>query len=50
MGDSVTRKNRQMYIKVAKNNFTRKMTDFDTFTKIANECGRFGKINSCQRP
>ena len=28
-------KNRQMSIKVAKNDFTRKMNDFDTFTKIA---------------
>ena len=26
---------RQMSIKVAQNDFTRKMTDFDTFTKIA---------------
>ena len=28
-------KNRQMSIKVAKNDFTRKMIDFDTITKIA---------------
>ena len=28
-------KNRQMYIKVAQNDFNRKMNDFDTFTKIA---------------
>ena len=28
-------KNRQMSIKVAKNDFTRKMIDFDIFTKIA---------------
>ena len=32
---SVTRKNCQMSIKVAQNDFTRKMNDFDTFTKIA---------------
>ena len=32
---SVTSKNRQMSVKVAKNDFTRKMNDFDTFTKIA---------------
>ena len=32
---SVTRKNRQMSIKVAQNDFTRKMIDFETFTKIA---------------
>ena len=25
------------------------MIDFDTFTKIAHECGRFGQINFCQR-
>ena len=25
------------------------MIDFDTFTKIAEECGRFGQINYCQR-
>ena len=31
---SVTRKKRQMSIKLAKNVFTRKMIDFDTFTKI----------------
>ena len=28
-------KNRQMSIKVAQNDFTTKMIDFDTFTKIA---------------
>ena len=28
-------KNRQMYIKVAQTDFTRKMNDFDTITKIA---------------
>ena len=27
--------NAQMFIKVAQNDFTRKMIDFDTFTKIA---------------
>ena len=32
---SVTRKNRQMSIKVAQNDFTKKMIDFDTFKKIA---------------
>ena len=32
-----------------KNGFTRKMLDFDTFTKIAKECGSFGQINCCQR-
>ena len=38
-------------IKIAKclwmlpnNDFTRKMIDFDTFTKIALECGKFGQI------
>ena len=25
------------------------MIDFDTFTKIAKECGRFGENNCCQR-
>ena len=25
------------------------MIDFDTFTKIAKQCGRFGQINCCQR-
>ena len=25
------------------------MIDFDTFTKIAQECGRFGQINCCHR-
>ena len=32
-----------------KNEFTRKRIDFDTFTKIALEFGRFGQINCCQR-
>ena len=40
---SVTRKNLQMSIKVAQNDFTRKMIDFDTFTKS------FGQINCCQK-
>ena len=39
----------QRSIKVAKNDFTRKMIDFITFTKIAQECGRCGQINCCQR-
>ena len=26
-----------------------KMIDFDTLTKIAEECGRFEQINCCQR-
>ena len=34
---------------MSKNDFTRKMIDLDTFTKIAYECGRFGQINCCQR-
>ena len=40
----MTRINRQMPIKVAQNDFTRKMIYFDTFTKIALECGRFGQV------
>ena len=28
-----------------KNEFTTKLNDFDTFTKIAYQCGRFGQIN-----
>ena len=39
-------KSRQRSIKVAQNDLTRKMIDFDTFTKIAKECGRF---DCCQR-
>ena len=35
--------------KLPKNDSTWKMIDFDTFTKIAYECGRFGQINCCQR-
>ena len=35
--------------KLPKNDFTRKMIHFDTFTKIAKECGRFGQIYCCQR-
>ena len=33
-----------MSIKVAKNDFTRKLIDFDTFTKIANNVCDLGKI------
>ena len=42
-------KNRQMSINLPKNDFTRKMKDFNTSTKIAWEYGRFGQINCCQR-
>ena len=31
--------------KLPKNDFTRKMIDFNAFTKIGEECGRFGQIN-----
>ena len=41
---SVTRKNRQISIKVAKNDFSRKIIDFDTFSKIAKNVGDLGKI------
>ena len=41
---SVTRKK-----SLPKNDFTRKMIDFNTFTKIDLECGRFGQINCCQK-
>ena len=34
--------------KLPKRDFTRKMNDFNTFTNIAQECGRFGQINCCQ--
>ena len=44
VGNSVTRKNCQMSINVAKNDFTRKMIDFDTFTKIVLEWGNLGKL------
>ena len=37
-----------MSIKVAKNDFTRKIIAFDTYTKIALECERFGQINGCK--
>ena len=35
--------------KLPKNDFTRKIKDFDTITKIAQEWGRLGLINCCQR-
>ena len=38
---SVTRKNLQ---KFPKNNFTGKMIDFDTFTKLPKNVGDFGKL------
>ena len=33
-----------MSIKLPKNDFTRKMNDFDTFTKLPNNEGNLGKI------
>ena len=33
-----------MSIKVVKNDFTRKMIDFDTFTKNAQDMGDLGKL------
>ena len=42
-------KNRQMSIKLAQNDFTRKIKDFDSFTKIPKECECFGQINCCQK-
>ena len=42
-------KNCQMSIKVAQNDFTRKMIDFNPFTLIAWECEIFGQIYCCQR-
>ena len=41
---SVTRKNCQMSIKVAQNDFIRKMIDFDTFTKLPKNVGHLGKL------
>ena len=35
----------QMSLKVAQNDFSRKIKYFYTSTKIAEECGRFGQIN-----
>ena len=40
----MTSKSRQMSIKVAPKNSTRKMIDFDAFTKIAKNVGNLGKI------
>ena len=46
---SVTRKKIAKCLeKLPKNDFTRKMIDFDTLSKIAQECGRFGQTNCCQ--
>ena len=33
-----------MYTKVAKNDFTRKRIDFDTFTNLPNNVGDLGKL------
>ena len=38
-----------MPVKVAKNDFTRKIKDFDTFTKIALKCGQFGLNHSLKK-
>ena len=35
--------------KLPKNDYTIEIKHFDTFTKIAEECRRFGQINCCQR-
>ena len=37
-------KNRQMFIKVAQKDFTRKMIDFDTFTKFLKNVRDLGKL------
>ena len=37
-------KNRQISIKLPKNDFTRKINDFDTFQKLPNNVGDLGKI------
>ena len=42
-------KTHQMSIKVAENDFIRKIIEFDTFTKIALQWGRFGQTNCFQR-
>ena len=41
---SGARKNRQMSIKVTKNDFTRKVIDFDTFTLLPKNVGDLGKL------
>ena len=38
-----------MSINLPKTDFTRKMIDFDAFTKIPKECERFGQIKCCQK-
>ena len=43
------KKSPNVYKSCPKNDFTRKVIDLETFTKIALECGRFGQINCCQR-
>ena len=48
--NSVTgKKSPNLYKSCPKNDLTRKIKDFDPFTKIALECGRFGQIICCQR-
>ena len=49
LAGSVNRKVAKCLQKLPKNDFTRKGTDFDTFTKIALECSRLGQINCCHR-
>ena len=49
MHANVTRKNSQMSIEVAKNDFTRKMIDFDTLQKLPKNVEDLGKNNCCQR-
>ena len=44
VGSSVTRKNRQMAVKVPQNDFTSKIIDFDTFTKMPKNLGDLGKL------
>ena len=43
-GISVTRKNRQMSKKLPKNDFTRKMIDFDTLQKLPKNVEVLGKL------
>ena len=40
----MTRKNRQMSIKLPKNDFTSKKIDFNTFTKLSKNVGDLGKL------
>ena len=49
LGSVTSKKLPNVYKSCPQKYFTTKIKEFDTFTKIAYACWRFGRINCCQR-